>query len=965
MVNEQGVRSAAPARSRNNQITVKRSAVSVAVAAALAGAWGIPATALAQDSQDPQDSATPIEEVIAYGKYRRSLVDAIASKRDSTTIVEALSAEDIGKLPDSSIAESLARLPGLAGERRNGRTSGISVRGFREDYIATTLNGREILGIGDNRGVEFDLYPSEIISGALVYKSPDAAKTVQGIGGIVDLRTVRPLDVDPYIVFNANLEQNDLASGNPDFDDNGERLALSFANSFADDTIGVALAIATTESPSQEQQFRGWGYPTESTGEAILGGHDSFVRSATLARDTVSGVLQYQPTDKLSFTLDALYIDFKDDKVFRGVEEGGAQWGTGNYTVTDTDNGLVTAGFHDGFTSVIRNDGERTRGELTSAALNVEYNLTESWTLGADVSYGDSRKRITNIESYSGVGRSGLATQGAQSARSWVMTDTGAVWGAHPTIAAVDLADFNTVRLAGPQGWGGALAPVSQFATQTLADGSVIGPSNAQDGFVNDPRFDEQLLTVKLSAEAALDIGIVSGAEFGLQYSDRQKSKDNQGFYLTAPSFPTDAAIPEQFRLGSTNLDFVGIDGVVAYDSLGLYDSGFYIATSAGLLETGRFGDTYTIDEELLTLYAKFDFDAELSGIPVSGNFGLQYIETDQTGSGFGSTTGPDFFVRATPITDGDTYSDLLPSLNVNFEVADDHVIRFAASKTLSRARIDDMRPNNVVSFAFNQGQVESLDPVNSAWKGSAGNARLRPLEANQYDLAWDWYFADDGFVSIAYFEKDLVNWHREGAFIADFSQFNIPGYHQVIDPTDQSVVTPATFLGVVTNREDGLKGDVSGIEAQVNLPFRVLHSSLEGFGIVASAAFNDGELDDGSEVPGLSEETFQLTAYFERGGFQARVSGTKRDKFQTETRGLSLSLVQTVDQGAELLDAQISYDFGAAGHDKLAGLTLSLQGQNLTDAETIQANASDSRQITQFQTFGANYLLGVNYKFE
>ena len=304
-------------------IRSRRSTLSLAVAAALSGAMLVP-PAVAQESPDDE----VVDEVVTYGKFRRSLVDAIGTKRDSQSIVEAISAEDIGKLPDSSIAESLARLPGLSGERRDGRTSGISVRGFREEYIATTMNGRELLGIGDNRGVEYDLYPSEIISGVVVYKTPQATQTTQGIGGIVDLRTVRPLDVDSYFVVNASYEQNDLTSANPDFDDSGHRVAASFAHTFADDTIGVALAAATTESPSQEQYFRGWGYPTELNGDAILGGHDSFVRSAVLERDTISGVIQFDPTEDLSVTFDALYIDFSEDKAFRGVEEGGAQWGT-------------------------------------------------------------------------------------------------------------------------------------------------------------------------------------------------------------------------------------------------------------------------------------------------------------------------------------------------------------------------------------------------------------------------------------------------------------------------------------------------------------------------------------------------------------------------------------------------------------------------------------------------------------
>lgn len=940
-------------------LTARRSAISVAVTAALGGAMAMPVAAVAQDGDDV------IEEVVTYGKFRKSLVDAIDTKRASSTIVEAISAEDIGKLPDSSIAESLARLPGLAGERRNGRTSGISVRGFKEDYVATTMNGRELLGIGDNRGVEYDLYPSEIISGVVVYKAPDATKTTQGIGGIVDLRTVRPLDESPYLVANANIEQNDLSSANPDFDDNGHRLALSFSNVLMDDTLGVALSVATTESPSQEQYFRGWGYPSEGNGDAILGGHDSYVRSGVLERDTLSAVIQFAPTDELDVTFDALYIDFSEEKAFRGVEEGGAQWGTGNYTVTDTNNGLVTSGYFDDFRSVVRNDGERLSGELLTAAVNIEYDLTDEWELGFDASYGDVSKEITNIESYSGVGRSGLTTQGPATGRTWTMGPTGAIYSDHPTVAPVDLTDFNTVLLAGPQAWGGSMQPLAQFQDAMASDGSILQPPNAQDGFINEPRFDEQLTTIRLDANRALDGNFFSGIEFGLQYSDRIKSKDNRGFYLTAPTFPDDGPVPEEFRLGVADLGFLGIPGVIAYDGIAMFDSGYYIASDAQQLETGRLGDTYTVEEELTTLFVKAEFDTELGNIPVTGNFGLQYVQTDQTAFGFDSLTGPDQFVDATPTSDGDDYSNVLPSVNVNFEVADGHFVRVAASQTISRPRMDEMKPNNSVSFSFNLSNVlETMVPGNAAFSGSAGNARLQPLEANQFDLAYDWYFAEDGFVSAALFYKDLTNWHRDASFVADFSQFYIPGYHEVDDGMG-GVAVPTFFQGVVNYTEGGLKGDITGVELQTNFPMHVVSDALEGFGILAAAAFNDGNFDDGALIPGLSEESYSLTLYYERGGFQARIAGTKRDQFSTETRAISLSLAPTIDQGAELLDAQISYDFGLGGFDKLDGLTISLQGQNLTDEDTTQSNPADPRQITQYQTFGSNFLLGINYKFQ
>ncbi len=953
---------------------IRRTALSLAVAAALPGALAVPMTAYAQDA----DEQAPIEEIVTYGKYRQSLVDAISTKRDASTIVEAISAEDIGKLPDSSIAESLARLPGLAGERVNGRTSGLSVRGFREDYVGVSMNGRELLGMGDNRGVEYDLYPSEIISGVLVYKTPDASMLTQGIGGIIDLRTTRPLDAAPHLVANANIEQNNLDSANPDFDDNGYRLALSFSDVFADGTVGLALSVATTESPSQEEQFRGWGYAdvnlanatagpgvTLTGGEKILGGHDTFVRSATLERDTIAGVLQFAPNDDLNVTLDALYIDFSDEKVFRGIEEGGPEWGGTPYTVTSVENGLVTgATMEPGFLSVVRNDGERKNAELTQLGLNIEYDLNDDWALGFDLAYGQVDKTITNIESYSGVGRAGLSTQGSPTPRSFTMGPNGAFYGGHPTLAPVDLSDFNTILLAGPQAWGGGMQNLPQFADTTAADGSTIGPFQAQDGFVNQPIFDEELTTAKLEASRKLDFGMLSNVEFGVYYSNRSKTKVNGGFYLTAPSWPNDGLIPQEFRIGTTDLSFIGLGNMVAYDGIGLFDSGFYTVSDASILSPDREGDSYTIEEELLTAYAKFDFDTQIGDIPVTGNFGLQIISADQTGIGVGALIGPSGFVEVTPITDGDDYTDVLPSLNINFEIADGHMIRVAASKTISRARMDQMKPNTQVNFNFNAGNVANPNPAAGPWSGSAGNAKLKPLEANQFDLAYEWYFADDGFLSTAFFYKDLVNWHADGSFIADFTPFYVPGYHESVDPISGAIITPATFLGIVTAQADGLEGFVRGWELQATIPFHMFSDVLEGFGVNASAALYDGKLDNGGSVPGLSKESYQSTIYWERGGFQARVSWTRRSKFSTETPQLSLALTPTLDQGAELFDAQIAFDFGLGGFDRLDGLTISLQGQNLSDESTLQTN-DDAREVTKFQTFGANYLLGINYRFK
>lgn len=911
-----------------------------------------------------------LEEVVVQG-FRSVIQQSQAIKRESTSVTEALTAEDIGKLPDTSIAESLARLPGLAGERRDGRTSGLSVRGFNENYVGTTLNGRELLGMGDNRGVEYDLYPAEIINQVVVYKTPDASLMTQGVGGTVDMRTIRPLDNDRIIAFNANYEQNGMESANPDFDDTGHRLAFTYSDSFAGDTLGVSVSLASMESPSQEEYFRAWGYANVnpanaaladgislSGDEVILGGHDSFVRSGMMERDSIAGVLQYEPNERLNITVDALYIDFREDKVFRGLEEGGAEWGTPDYTVTGLENGLVTSGYYDGFHSVIRNDAERKDAELTTFGANIEFSINDNWDLALDLSTGDVSKTITNIESYSGVGRAQSATQGPATPRAWTMTDTGVMYSAHPSLTAPDLSDPSQVRLAGPQAWGGSLAPVEAFQA---SEGQPLGYATAQDGFVNNPDFDESLDSFRLTLNGEVDWSIISGVEVGINYSDRSKTKINKGAYLTAPTWPNDGPIPDEYYVGSANLDFIGLGDMVAYDAIALYNSGFYTETAAEELETGRKGDTYTVDEEITTVYAMADLYAEFGGVEMTGNVGVQYVNTDQQATGYGSYTGPDLYVLATPVSGGDTYDKVLPSMNLNFRLAEDHMLRFAASKTISRPRMDDMRPNTTVSFSFNDAQIlEPSDVNNSPWSGGSGNPELRPLEANQYDLSYEWYFAADGMFGATLFYKDLVNWHREGETVIDFTPYYIPGYHQSANTGE----APKLFEGIVTNREDGLTGEVSGVELQASLPFHLFSDVLDGFGILASATFNDGELDDDSDVPGLSDEIYQLTAYYERGGFEFRISGRKRSEYLTETRGISLSLVDTRSQGAELWDAQIGYDFSESGIESLQGLTVTLQAQNLTDEDTVQFNEDDPRQITQYQSFGANYLLGLNYKF-
>ncbi|MBD3584582.1 TonB-dependent receptor [Salinimonas sp. HHU 13199] len=941
----------------------KPNMINAALIASGLGAISAPALAQQDDTAQPNE---PAVEVIEVSGIRGSLQRAQAIKMDNTSIVEALSAEDIGKLPDTSIAESLARLPGLSGERRNGRTSGISVRGFNENYVGTSLNGRELLGMGDNRGVEFDLYPTEIISNILVYKTPEAGMTTQNIGGSVDLQTVKPLVAEQTFTINGTYEQNAEDAANPDFDDNGHRVSVNYIDQFADDTLGVALTFATMESPRQEQQFRGWGYPNAEAGTgadglevpegtAILGGHDSFARSAMMERDSLAAVIQWAPTDNLNMQFDALYIDFLEDDARRGVEEGGPVWGGVDYTVTEIQDGLATRAYHNGFFSVVRNDVRQQDAELKTFGLNVEYLLNDNWSINADISTGKVDKTITDVESYSGTGRAGTEGRVA-TARSWEMTGDGVMFSDHPTIPTADLTDPSLIRLAGPQSWGPTLID---------ADGNRLYFADQQDGFVNDPVFEEELSTYRLSTKGFVEWGMVTGIEVGAIFSDRSKSKVNRGAYLTAPEYPNDGAIPDV--LGTVPLDFVGIEGVLAYDSLGLYNSGYYSELDAQTVQADRLGDTYNVDEELTTLYTKLDLDTEFDGIYIRGNVGLQIVHADQQSTGFATTSDSLGFVEATPVSGGTDYTDMLPTLNLSAEIAEGQFVRLGLAKVLTRPRMDDMRPNSQVTFSYNDAQILSDDPDNSPWGASSGNPELKPYEANQIDLAYENYFADTGYVAISYFFKDLKNWHRSNAVAADFTEFYMPEIHQSSDETGNQA--PVLFVGERSRPEDGYEGFVRGYEIQGSLPADLIHESLTGFGMFASATFLDGKADAApgtteTRIPGLSDENYSLTLYYENAGFEFRVAGTKRSSYLTETRGLSLALSDSTNQGGTFIDAQIGYDFSESGIQSLEGLRVTLQAQNLTDEEDVQTAGTDARQVTLHQSYGANYLLGFNYSF-
>ncbi|WP_337880369.1 TonB-dependent receptor [Rheinheimera sp.] len=884
-------------------------------------------------------------EVIEIKGFRRSVVDSINTKRFSPNVVESISAEDIGKLPDSSIAESISRLPGLTSQRLDGRASRVSIRGFGENESATTFNGREQVSIGDNRGVEFDLYPSEIMSGVTVYKTPNATLEAEGIAGVIDMQTVKPLSRERTLQFSGQYEQTSLDKLNPDGNDSGGRGTISYIDKFADDKVGIAFAYTTMASPNQEKRWNAWGFngaKLDGDDITMLGGAKPFVRSSTLERDSALFVLEAAPTDDLKLTFDALYVDFNDEKILRGIE---IPYGWG-YAVSDAnteilarDGDFVTSARKSGEKLVVRNDAEDRSAEMTAVGFNVDYNLNDDWSLEFDVSNSQVDRKIWSMESYSGYGRGDFNGPYDTITYSLVDGTNGAIF--TPTL---DYGDFDLVKLGGPRSWGSSAVLNNTYGI----NGDPIYQNSAQDGFINAPEISDELTSFKLAATQLLeDAGMFTKMNYGVSFRDREKQKKSEGYFMTLKDFPAMVSVPEQYRLGTANLDFIGMGDMIAYDSRGLVRDGYYNLIQESLTNPDHSAKSWTVNEEILAYFVQADFETELGSIPVTGNFGLRYLDTEQSsqGTAYNTVNGQVVF---TPTDVSHSYSHLLPSLNLTFDVAEDQSVRLGAAKTLSRARLDEMHAS--VSASYNS----TPDANGNYWAISGGNPLLEPKEATGVDLTYENYFSEEGYFSVAYYWKDLNEWIFDGRY-----QLELEG---VANPNTGEI--PATSGATGSGKVNGGGGTLHGYELSVTLPFNFVSPMLDGFGLIASHSRVSQDVTDQNgnaySLPGLSDTVQTLTGYYDHNGFQARASLRKRSDFKGDVYGIGFNTQQVDVKGETIVDAQIGYDFGEGGFTELQGLSVFLQGQNLSDEPFV--SLQDGR-VRDYQQYGRTFLLGFSYK--
>ncbi len=912
-------------------------------AMALAMVGGFAPVAVAQDTQTDPQAADAVEvevdedeNMIIVSGFREALASAVAEKRNSDLILESVNAEDIGKLPDDSIGESIARLPGVTSQRLNGRANVIAIRGLGPDFSQTLLNGREQTSTGDNRAVEFDQYPSEVVNQVVVYKTPSASLVGQGLIGTIDVRTIRPLETNETILaVGAKGSYADLGKLNAGSKEFGYRVNATFVDQFADDTMGVALSAAYTDEPYQLQEFNAWGYA--GNGEAgspyVIGGSKSFVTSTQLKRFGVNGTFQAEVTDKIRFTADGFYSNFNDDQSKRGIELplGFGAFGTtfDPTTATVVDGpfgGFAEAGTFENVEGVIRNDIFQRKADQYSGGLNLEYTGDDGWSAFADFGYSRTDRNELSIESYSGTGyNEGV---GATDTIGFVSDTEGTSF-----TPGLDYSDPNQIVLTDPLGWGG---------------------SRVQAGYYNNRIIKDELKQYRVGVAKEIEGSFISKVHFGLAYTDRDKNLTPDEFFISPPGGATEVAFPDGSLLRSTDLGYLGLGPIVSYDVRNLLADGVLelVANDSDDIPAKAYG----ITEDLMTAYLQFDIRQELGSGVLTGNFGVQAINTEQnsTGVAFANIDGIDGNERV-DLSLGDNYWDILPSMNLSMRFDSNFVIRLAASRQIQRPQLDDLRV--AISYGINNNIADSPTGLAPFISGGGGNPLLRPYRANAVDLNLEKYFADGaGVIAAQFFYKDIKTYIDGSRTIFDYSAFP--------DPAGQPV---ATQIGTLDSEVNTGGGNFYGAELSATIPFDVFTSALEGFGVTGGIGYTKTEIvnadGDKDEIPGYSKWVVNGTAYYERGGFNLRGSARYRSTFLADFTGFGGTPTRRRARGETIIDAQIGYDFqeGSA----LEGLSVYLQGQNLTNTPFVsQFDVPEPRAVIDYQEYGRRFLAGFTYRF-
>ncbi len=849
-------------------------------------------------------SGDTVEEVVVTG-IRESLSKARDIKRDATQFVDAIVADDIGKLPDRNVAESLARVSGVQVDRGIAEGTSVSVRGLRQNVYL--FNGRQIIDPTGRGGIGLEtlgtstfsllaLVPSELISRLEVTKLASADQISGALGGIVDVKTPMPLDGPSRIGAKLGGTYYDQAS-----ESGYEAFALA-SQKFAGDTLGVLVSASYNKRDlSQEglDTFSGYSRFTDAGGTVRFGNADARPEAIAEQRKNLglNGVLQWQPADGVEIIADTFYSKLDSDRNRNWLSFAptagltNARYSADNILLSGTASGpvLTNTEFLD------------TDADIWSSALRGNFDVTDRLRASAEVAYTKS---------------SSTAHQ--------VYFRLQPIVGITPTVNF----DFTSGDFGSYQINGINLSDPAQLRYTILFDNTFVA--------------DSKDTAVRTDWTYDLGSGFFKAASFGARYDDVDSEQN-----------PLRADIRPAGGIPATALArYVGIysnQGFASGEFAGLPRS--YLAASAAVSgcsafsdvaavsqdvqclqprnNTNAFASTFEIKEKFTEGYGKIDYDTQLGASALTGNVGVRFVkrELESIGNQINPTGG------ATPSTFKRDDDDFLPAAVAKLAVSDDWIFRLGAARVIAYPNTVDL--NSGVTLANNAVFVNGVQTTLGTGTGGAPN--LDPFKADQVDLAAEYYFGEQALVSLGLFYKDV------STFIVQQQR-------------------PETYNGVnylINRKINGEGADVQGVELLVQLPFYFLPGAWNGFGAIASYSYIDSNtpIKDVAgrtlPLPGLSPNNVNFVGYYEQGPISVRLAYNWRDDYLI---GLSAAATGIYNSPYTDLSATVRYDFSP-------NVTVGLEANNLLDEQQRTYDGVEEALRTNL-FFGRIYKASVSVKF-
>ncbi|ENZ93890.1 TonB-dependent outer membrane receptor [Xanthomonas fragariae LMG 25863] len=842
-------------------------------------------------AQDATTTAAPVQEAITQQLdtvqvtgTRSSVTKAQLVKQNAEQIVDSIVAEDIGKLPDNNVAEALQRISGIQISRNYGEGSSIAIRGLTQ--VRTELNGRDIFTANDGRGLSFEDVSAELLGGVNVYKNPSADMIEGGLGGTVDLRTRLPFDyAGRKIAGSVQYDHYDLADdGKPAFSGMysdrwqtgiGEiGLLVNYSQQtspFRQDTISIEPWYTQTDLPGYE-------------GQGVSVPHGAGINTTVGERKRKTGAfaMQWRPNDAVEVYTQVLRSDYNfhwQDYSFFALTRQTAIQGLPGIQVNNR-NEFVNGSFQNVPTESNTSLTER-HSVTTDYSLGAKWRVNEKLNVSTDFQYVEATTTGTRY----------ILATGQDTSPQFNVDFRG------------DLPRLSVTDASGAEGY---LTDVNNY------DGWRYHVDNKDDNKGTE-------FAWRADMELAFDSDFARSFKAGLRYTDRDaETKGNIYRFMCinncdgAPfsQYPTVGVVTNpitDFFRGQSHT--FGPTLTAAYSAVANYAQ--TLATfGASPLEFAP-NNINTQTEQTYAAYGVLRFGVGSDAIPFDGNIGVRVVRTEVGSQGVRTGTAGEGG-GLIPVAAQQTYTDVLPSLNLRWMLSNQLQWRFAASRGISRPPFDRLNPNLSLS----------IDPSSSGAStrtGTAGNPELEPVKADQFDTALEWYFGQGSMMYGTVFYKKV-----EG-FIAN-AVFN----ELYLDENGQPVPWQ------ITRPVNGDTGQIRGAELGYTQFFDFLPGWLSGFGLQTNYTYVDSEapsptaIDTNGQaltVPleGLSKNSYNAILSYETSRFQGRVAYNWRSDWLVTTAGNGTDNLPVYNKGFGQLDASLRFNINAVW-------SISLDGVNLLD---------------------------------